>query len=152
MWPWRKNTYVLYTSGKNFCARFPRLALRILLGTLPVIGMILLNILSMWADSFFIFVHGLGYLLSTKYLQIHIHQVPISCVLDIITYLKLYSSLKALKAYLPKFFVLSVVPAQLEPHPPILMKLIFHTFPLLPVNNIYSITNIFLLLSQIILV
>lgn len=101
---------------------------------------------------FFIFIHGLRYLVCTKYLQIRIHQVPISCVLDIITYLKSYSSLKALKAYLPKFFVLSVVPAQLEPHPPILMKLIFHTFPLLPVNNIYSVTNIFLLLSQIILV
>ena len=101
---------------------------------------------------FFIFIHGLGYLLSAKYLQIHIHQVPISCGLDSITYLKLYSSLKMLKVYFLKFFVLSLVPAQLEPHPPILMKLIFHTFPLLPVNNIYSITNIFLLLSQIFLV
>lgn len=83
-------------------------------------------------------------------LQMQIRQVLIFCVLDIIAYLKVCASVKMLRAQFLKFFVLSLVLSSTEPHAPIFMKLIFHTFPLPPLSNIYSITNIILLLLQII--
>lgn len=67
----------------------------------------------------------MSFLLFTKCLQIHIHQVLMFCVLDIITYLKLCASNKMSRVYFLKFFVLNFVPSSVEPLPPILMKLIF---------------------------
>lgn len=67
----------------------------------------------------------MSFLLSTRCLQIHIHQFLMFCVLDIITNLKLCASIKMSRVYFLKFFVLNFVPSSVEPLPPILMKLIF---------------------------
>lgn len=88
----------------------------------------LFNILCMWVD-FKIFIYGLGCLLSTKCLQIHIHQVPIFLYSRHYHLSQIVCPNQNVEDIVPQIVCSEFYPSSPEPLPPVLIKLIFSYFP-----------------------